>query len=316
MQSISTENSFARKLWMWASNHDATYSHLQTSDLEEIDYIRLSLYILFHASILGVFYTGVSATAVLFAITMYVVRMFFITGFYHRYFSHKSFSTGRIFQFIMAVAGCTAGQRGPLWWASHHRHHHINSDTPSDPHTPSKGFMESHILWIFKKENFKVKHEKLRDLSKYPELLVLERLHWVPFLLYGYFCFLTGEFLNRHSPLLGTDGTQLLIWGFFISTIVLYHATFTINSLAHRFGNKRFATNDDSKNNFFLALLTLGEGWHNNHHRYPVSTRQGFYWWEIDISYLLLKFLSYFGLVSRLRSVPASILAEGKGKTT
>jgi stearoyl-CoA desaturase (delta-9 desaturase) len=314
MIAITADNNFLKRFWLWLSNHDATYAHLQAADLENIDYARLGIFIIFHLGIFGILFTGVSTTAIVFATSMYFLRMFFITGFYHRYFSHKSFRTSRPFQFLMAVAGCTAGQRGPLWWASHHRYHHLKSDSDKDPHTPDKGFMNSHVLWIFKKENFNINHKHIRDLKKYPELVLLERFHWVPFLLFGYFCFLAGELLNRHSPLAGTDGTQLLIWGFFISTICLYHGTFTINSLAHKYGSRRFETRDNSKNNLFLALITLGEGWHNNHHRYPVATRQGFYWWEIDMTYMGLKFLSYFGFVSDLKPVPVNILAEGQGK--
>ncbi len=313
MTAIPADATIIKRFWLWLCNHDDAYSHLQPSELKKTDTTRLGIYIAFHLGMLGVFITGISTTAVIFAMAMYFLRMFFITGFYHRYFSHKSFCTSRLFQWLMGVAGCTAGQRGPLWWASHHRYHHLKSDSRDDPHTPTKGFMESHVLWIFKKENFNVNHKHIRDLSKYPELVMLERFHWVPFLLYGYFCYLTGELLHRHSPLLETDGTQLFIWGFFVSTVFLYHGTYTINSLAHRYGKRRFDTRDNSKNSLALALITLGEGWHNNHHRYPVSTRQGFYWWEIDLTYAALKFLSYFGIVSDLKPVPASILAEGRG---
>jgi stearoyl-CoA desaturase (delta-9 desaturase) len=316
MLPTSAENGFIKRLWMWISNHKGMCSDVEKSVLDTTDYIRLGIYILFHAGIIGVFFAGVSTTAVIFALAMYLLRMFFITGFYHRYFSHKSFRSGRFFQWIMAFAGCTAGQRGPLWWASHHRYHHLKSDTNKDPHTPQKGFLESHLLWIFRKENFNTNQDHIRDLARYPELVVLSRFHWVPFMIYGYTCYLTGELLNRHFPQLDTDGTQLLIWGFFISTVCLYHGTYTINSLAHKYGKRRFETKDDSKNNTLLALITLGEGWHNNHHRYPVSARQGFYWWEVDLTYIALKIISYTGLIGGLRPVPYSILMEGKPKTS
>ena len=114
-----------------------------------------------------------------------------------------------------------------------------------------------------------------------------------------------GAWLARTHPQLGTSGLQLVVWGFCISTVALWHSTFTINSLAHRFGTRRYATRDDSRNNFWLALLTFGEGWHNNHHHFPVAARQGFYWWEIDIAYYGLRALAAAGIIWDLRAVPA-----------
>jgi stearoyl-CoA desaturase (delta-9 desaturase) len=213
-------------------------------------------------------------------------------------------------QFFMALAGCTAGQRGPLWWASHHREHHITSDTDRDPHSPKHGMLNSHTLWFLNKNRFATMKNRIRDMMKYPELIALERIDWLPFLLLAVFCYIFGVVLQAWYPSLQTSGPQLLVWGFFISTVVLYHATFTINSLCHKFGAQRFNTNDDSRNNFLLALLTLGEGWHNNHHRYPVSTRQGFYWWELDISYIALFIMSRIGLISGIKPVPDFILRE------
>ena len=212
----------------------------------------------------------------------------------------------------MALAGCSAGQRGPLWWASHHREHHVTSDTPADPHSPRNGFLNSHTLWFLKKANFSMKKERIKDMLKFPELVFLEKVDWIPFIGLAVFCFVLGSSLNSIYPQLGTSGLQMLVWGFFISTVVLYHATYTINSLCHRFGRRRFNTSDDSRNNFLLALLTLGEGWHNNHHRYPISTRQGFYWWEIDLSYFVLCLMSYLGLVNSMRPVPAQVLLEAR----
>ena len=277
-----------------------------------IDYFRVLLIVVFHLACLAVFYVGISVTAILLAVFLYLSRMFFITGFYHRYFSHRTYKASRLFQFVMAIAGCTAGQRGPLWWASHHRHHHMSADTELDPHSPRHGFINSHMLWFLRKNNFYLKEERIKDWLKYPELRMLEHFDWLPFLLLAFACYGLGEFLYAFVPSLQTNGLQLLVWGFFISTVVLYHATYTINSLAHRYGKRRYETKDDSRNNFFLALLTLGEGWHNNHHRYPNATRQGFFWWELDISYFMIVLLSHLGLIHSIQAVPASVLQEAR----
>jgi stearoyl-CoA desaturase (delta-9 desaturase) len=218
-------------------------------------------------------------------------------------------------QFLFALAGCTAGQRGPIWWASHHRHHHLCSDQPEDPHSPNRGLLESHMLWFLKKGNFATRTDKVNDLMRFRELRIVEALHWLPFAGLAITCYYSGVLLDSVYPALGTSGPQMLVWGFFISTILLYHGTYTINSLAHRFGSRRFETADDSRNNPLLAVLTLGEGWHNNHHRYPASTRQGFFWWEIDISYMILRLMAMAGLVQDMRPVPVAILREARGKS-
>jgi len=239
------------------------------------------------------------------AVLLYLVRMFAITGFYHRYFSHKTFSTSRPAQFLFAVVGATAVQRGPLWWAYQHRHHHLHSDEDEDVHSPCKrGFWWSHIGWITSARNFPTNYEQVRDLAKFPELVFLNRFDsLVPFL-FAVTLFALGQLLHVLCPSLHVTGWQMLVWGFFISTTVLFHATSSINSIAHLIGKRRYATDDNSRNSFLLALITLGEGWHNNHHRHMTSTRQGFYWWEIDVSYYLLKILSWTGIIWGLRPVP------------
>jgi stearoyl-CoA desaturase (delta-9 desaturase) len=210
----------------------------------------------------------------------------------------------------MAVLGCTAGQRGPLWWAAHHREHHIASDTDQDPHSPARrGFLFSHTLWFLTRGSFATPAHRVRDWLRYPELRWLERLDWLPFVALAAACFALGTWLETNAPELGSNGPQMLVWGFFISTVALYHATYTINSLAHRFGSRRYATSDDSRNNAWLALITLGEGWHNNHHYFPSAARQGFFWWEIDMSFIGLRALALLGIVHDLRPVPAHVLA-------
>lgn len=302
-------------VWNWLSNDVSLYADINSREREQIDGFRLSVFILMHLACLAVISVGISWVAVTIAVVLYLVRMFFITAFYHRYFSHKSYKVSRPVQFFMALAGCTAGQRGPLWWASHHRQHHMKSDTEQDPHSPRYGMLNSHTLWFLKKGHFSMISGRIKDMLKYPELVMLERIDWIPFIALAFSCYALGEGVNFLFPELATNGAQVLVWGFFVSTVVLYHATYTINSLCHRFGRRRFQTNDDSRNNFLLALLTLGEGWHNNHHRYPVSARQGFYWWEIDMSYFVLWLMSRIGLVSHMRPVPAQVLLEAQRGT-
>lgn len=294
-----------KRFWAWLSNDDQ-YGAGPGLDGDAIDWLRSTPFWLIHLACIGAVWTGTSRAAVVFAVATYFARMFFITAFYHRYFSHRSYRASRGMQLVFAVLGCTAGQRGPLWWAAHHRVHHRQPDTPSDPHSPGhRGFLFAHTLWFLTRRNFSSPAQYVKDWRRYPELVCLERLDWVPFVLFGVMCYALGEWLGEAY---GTSGAQFLAWGFCISTTVLYHATYTINSLAHKYGTRRFDTADDSRNNLWLALLTLGEGWHNNHHRYPASARQGFYWWEVDISYWLLRLLSAMAVVRELRPVPASVL--------
>jgi stearoyl-CoA desaturase (delta-9 desaturase) len=255
-----------------------------------------------------VIWVGFSWTALGVAAAFYFLRMFAITGFYHRYFSHRTFKTSRAGQFLFAVWGSSAIQKGPLWWAAHHRHHHRYSDKPNDLHSPSQhGFIWSHVGWITSKANFPTRLENVKDLVRYPELRFLDRFDVVVTAGVAAFMFGLGALLARVAPELGTSGPQMLVWGFFISTVFLFHGTCTINSLSHTFGRRRYETTDTSRNSFLLSLVTLGEGWHNNHHHFPASTRQGFYWWEIDITYYGLKVLSWLGLIWDLRPVPEHV---------
>jgi stearoyl-CoA desaturase (Delta-9 desaturase) len=280
---------------------------------KQIDWIRTLPFIGVHLMCFAVIWVGVSPVALIACLAMYVVRMFAITGFYHRYFSHKTYKTSRVFQFIMALWGAACVQRGALWWASHHRNHHRFSDTAQDKHSPRQhGFFHSHMGWIMSKGSYRVDYSNIKDLTKFPELVWLDRYDLLVPIALGHVMFALGWVLNYFYPELGTSATQMLVWGFFISTVLLFHGTVTINSLSHVFGKQRFKTNDDSRNNWFLALITLGEGWHNNHHFFAGSTRQGFYWWEVDLTYYTLKLFSKLGLVWDLKPVPAAILAHGR----
>ncbi|MCC5876829.1 MAG: acyl-CoA desaturase [Candidatus Sumerlaeia bacterium] len=278
---------------------------------KKVDWIRVMPFIGTHLMCLGVIWVGWSWIAVLVAIFLYAIRMFAITGFYHRYFSHKTFKTSRFFQFIFALLGNSAAQRGPLWWAAHHRHHHRHSDDPDDPHSPHQhGLLWSHMLWFTNRSNYSTRLEYVKDLAKYPELRFIDRYDILVPILLGTFLFYFGVALNFFFPGLGTSGMQMLIWGFFISTVVLFHATCTINSLSHMIGRKRYDTGDESRNSLLLALLTFGEGWHNNHHYYPNATRQGFYWWEIDLTYYTLRLMAAFGIIWDMKGVPAHVRAK------
>ena len=279
---------------------------------DRIDYARCFSLIFIHLGCLGIFWVGWSWTAVSIALFLYFTRMFAITAFLHRYFSHRTFKTNRFFQFIFACIASSAMQRGALWWAAHHRKHHKESDTDKDVHSPhTKSFLWSHIGWITSRKNFLTDYKAIKDFARYPELVFLNRFNKLIPLLLGVLLYVSGEWLSLNAPSLNTNGWQLIVWGWFISTTVLLHGTSTINSHSHLYGKKRFDTGDESRNNFWLSLITLGEGWHNNHHYYMHSARQGFYWWEIDITYYGLKIMSFIGIIHDLRPVPKHILYQG-----
>jgi len=268
------------------------------SDSDRIDWLRIVPFLALHLGCLGVIWVGWSWTAVGVAAALYVVRMFAVTAFYHRYFSHRSFRTNRFWQFVFAAIGGMAAQRGALWWAAHHRHHHRHSDEEQDVHSPHRhGVMWSHVWWFLTPRNFKTDYDAVRDFSRYPELRFLDR-----------FDILAPSILA--ITLFWIGGAQLLVWGFFISTVVLFHCTCLINSAAHIFGRKRYPTKDSSRNSLLLALITFGEGWHNNHHYYPASVRQGHSWWEIDITWYGLLLLERLGVVRGLKGVPARVYAR------
>jgi stearoyl-CoA desaturase (delta-9 desaturase) len=293
------------KVLAWFDNSNVK---LEDNISEAIDWMRVIPFILMHLLCLLVFVVGVSPIALWVALGSYLLRMFAITAFYHRYFSHKAFKTSRIAQFFFGVLGATATQRGPIWWASHHRRHHIYSDKDKDIHSPKHGFLWSHVGWFLCLKNFTTHEDCVRDLVKFPELVLLDRFDVFVPILYGISIFFLGYYLEIVYPALQTTGLQMLIWGYFVSTVVLIHCTLFVNSLAHILGSQRYDTGDDSRNNGFIALLTMGEGWHNNHHHFPVSARQGFFWWEIDMSYYLLKLMSYLGIIWELRHVPSERL--------
>jgi stearoyl-CoA desaturase (delta-9 desaturase) len=226
---------------------------------------------------------------------LYVIRMFGVTGVYHRYFSHRTYKTSRAFQFVLALLAMSSSQKGVLWWGAHHRHHHKYSDMPEDIHSPKqKGFWYAHVGWIFDHTEA-TDYDKIKDFARYPELVFLNKFWWIPPTILGFALFLA----------LGWSG---LLIGFALSTVLLWHGTYTINSLTHLVGKRVYETTDDSRNSFILALITLGEGWHNNHHYYQASTRQGFHWWQIDLTYYTLRALQAVGLIWDIREPPANVV--------
>jgi stearoyl-CoA desaturase (Delta-9 desaturase) len=272
---------------------------------ESIDWLRVIPFFTIHLIALTAIWIKFEWILFAAALGFFVLRMFAITGFYHRYFSHKTFKTSRFIQFLFAFIGATAAQRGPIWWASHHRRHHVNSDQENDHHSPHiHDFLWSHMGWFLAKKNFFTDRKFVKDLIKFKELVWIDRFDWLPPSILIMLLYFLGEYL---SPVYQISGTSMVIWGFFISTVFVYHCTFAVNSIAHIWGKQRYETREQSKNNFLIALITFGEGWHNNHHHFPGSIRQGFYWWEIDFTYYCLKFLSLFGIVYNLRTVSESL---------
>jgi stearoyl-CoA desaturase (delta-9 desaturase) len=293
-------------LKIFDNNYAEKYYQKQKGvDGDTIDWFRVIPFILIHFGALAALWTHFEWYLVWVALFLFVIRMFAITGFYHRYFAHKTFKTSRLMQFIFAFIGSTSAQRGPIWWASHHRRHHLNSDRHNDHHSPhTHHFLWSHMGWFLAKKNFLTDRKVVRDLTKFEELVLIDRFDWLPPVLLLLSLFVLGEYLSLTS---GISGLNMVIWGFCVSTILVYHCTFAVNSIAHLWGTQRYNTKEESKNNFFVALLTFGEGWHNNHHHYPGSIRQGFYWWEVDLTYYALRFLSFFGIVYNLRTVSKAI---------
>lgn len=294
----------------------ADYGQLKRAPDERVNRLTMIPFVLVHILPVVAIFTGVPWPVWVLAVVMYWSRMFFITAGYHRYFAHRSYKLNRFWQFVMAFGGATSAQKGPLWWAGHHRDHHRFSDTERDVHSPRKGFWWSHIGWILCDKYNRTKLENIADFAKYPELRWLNAHDWVATWLAGAFCTLFGVAVSLTDGWWSAfkGGVAGLVIGYFLSTVVLWHATFTVNSLAHVWGTRRYDTADTSRNNLLIALYTGGEGWHNNHHRHQQSTRQGFVWWQVDFTYYQLWLLSQVGIVSDLRSPRAEIVAEGYGK--
>ena len=281
---------------MHSPNRRAPVDSASNGAPERYNYFEAVPFALAHLACFAAIFTGVHLTDLLIAAGLYAVRMFGVTAGYHRYFSHRSFKTSRIGQFLLAFLAQSSAQRGVLWWAAAHRRHHRCSDTDDDVHSPvRRGFWHAHLGWIFTDRYRDTAYADVPDLAKFPELMWLDRHPYLPAILTG-------------AVVFACAGWSGLIVGFFWSTVALWHATFSINSLAHLVGRRRYLTGDQSRNNWWLALLTFGEGWHNNHHHYQSAACQGFRWYEVDFSYYALKALSLSGMVWDLQRPPRSVV--------
>ncbi|MBV8519058.1 MAG: acyl-CoA desaturase [Acidobacteria bacterium] len=292
--------------WFDTDHHTAVIRE-RGVDLDRRDWLRCTPFFLMHLAALGVFVTGWSRTSLFAALGLYLVRMFGIAGVYHRYFAHRAYRTSRPAQFALALLGASAAQRGPLWWASIHREHHRESDTENDPHSPVLlGALHAYLGWFLSSRWYATNYRRVPDLVRYPELVWLNRFDTAVPAALALLTYLTGLALQRFAPSLHVTAMQFFLWAFVISTLMVFHATSSINAFGHLFGRQRYDTNDSSRNNALLALLVIGEGWHNNHHRYMSSARAGFYWWEFDPTYYVLKVLSWLGIIWDLKPVPAA----------
>lgn len=284
----------------------------ELDDDQRVDWLGSVPYLLLHLSVFAVFFVGFSWFALALMIVSYGIRVFGITVGYHRYLSHRAFKVrNRLVQFLLVFCGAAAVQRGPLWWAAHHRDHHRNSDTEADHHSPvTHSFIWSHMLWFLTYGNHRSRVENIRDYARFWEIRLLDRFELLAPVVYATLIYFVGVGANALWPSLGTNGLQALVWGFFVSTILVHHATFSINSFVHVFGTRRFQTTDNSRNNGWLCLFTFGESWHNNHHHFPGSARLGFYWWEVDLGYYAIKTMQALGLAHDLRPVPDKVYAQ------
>jgi stearoyl-CoA desaturase (delta-9 desaturase) len=260
--------------------------------------------ILLHLGCGLVLVVGISRGAIAAFLVTSTVQLFGITAGYHRLLAHRSFKTSRSFQFLLALFGVLAGQNGPLWWVGHHRHHHRYSDREEDTHSPHRGFFWSHMGWLFSPRIVGVRRHLVTDLARCRELLLLEHYSYAVNLAYALLLYLCGEAWSAFDDDPDISGMQFVVWGAVVSTVCIYHAVWSANSFCHRFGSRRYATNDNSRNNLIVSLLTLGDGWHHNHHFCPYSVRHGFRWWEVDINFAILRLLSRFGVVWDLRMPP------------
>jgi stearoyl-CoA desaturase (Delta-9 desaturase) len=278
------------------NDSDSALKTVSGEEHDDIMYPSAIPFVLVHLACLAAFWTGVTWQALVICVVLYWGRIFAIGAGYHRYFSHRAYSTSRAFQFVLAVMSQSTAQKSVLWWSAKHRHHHLHSDTHEDVHSPrQRGFLYSHVGWVFSRRHDTTDLVKVADFARYPELMWLHKYELVPAVVLAVICFLVG-------------GWSGLVVGFFWSTVLVYHGTFCINSLAHVRGRKRYVTGDDSRNNWLLAIFTMGEGWHNNHHAYQSSARQGFRWWEIDPTFYILKALSWLRIVWDLKTPPAAVL--------
>ena len=274
-------------------------SNLLENDDEKIVWQDTPLFIFMHTVALYTLLFHFEWKWVGLAVASYYLRMFALSAGFHRYFSHRSFKTSRPFAFLLAFLGESTLQKGVLWWASHHRHHHRYSDQPEDCHSPLyKGFFWAHLGWILCEKYKPINKRYIRDFMAHPELVWLNDNTWLPLTVYI-------------STLIYFFGLEGFLWGFVVSTVFLWHGTFSVNSLVHVWGTQPYQAGDNSRNNWVAAIFAMGDGWHNNHHYYPISVRHGFQKWEIDFSYYILCLLERLGIVWDLKRPAPSRIAQG-----
>jgi stearoyl-CoA desaturase (delta-9 desaturase) len=211
---------------------------------------------------------------------------------YHRLHTHRGFKTSKAFEYFLAICGTLTLEGGPMFWVATHRQHHQLSDQEGDPHSPRDGGFWAHMGWILfgdtHHNNTELMGKYAPDLGREPFYRWLNTYHYLPLTTLGLI-------------LLAVGGWSMVLWGIFLRVIVGLHATWLVNSATHMWGSRRFETRDDSRNSWWVALLTFGEGWHNNHHAHPVSARHGLAWYEFDISWITLRILNAFGIVRDLK---------------
>jgi stearoyl-CoA desaturase (Delta-9 desaturase) len=250
--------------------------------------------------VFAVFHIGAIAALFMFSWRAFFVALFlywFTTGLgismgYHRLHTHRSYQVPRLLEYFFAVCGTLTLEGGPIFWVATHRIHHQKSDQPGDPHSPRDGGWWAHIGWLLvgesKHNNTPLMSKYAPDLAKHPFYVWLNNWHWVPLVLLGVLLYAIG-------------GLPFLLWGVFLRVVFGLHATWLVNSATHMWGSRRFETRDDSRNCWWVALLTSGEGWHNNHHAHPTSARHGLAWYEFDLSWIQIKILKFFGIAKRIQ---------------
>jgi stearoyl-CoA desaturase (Delta-9 desaturase) len=293
---------------------------IQRGESHRVIFIRL---LVSHLMCLGIFFVPVTAELLWAAVIGFFVRMFFIEAGAHRYFAHRAFRTSRVFQAVLGLGVAASGQRGPIWWAGHHRKHHRLSDRPGDPHSPITAagvrgrFWHAHLGWLVQQDNLDTDLDATKDLARFPELVFINKTHMLWPIVLLVVTVLLGAYTSFFGQVEGGGlGWSAAVWAFFVPTVLSLHAIFAINSLTHggrlgRWHRRRFATHDYTTNAWWLAIPTMGAAWHNNHHRYMNAARAGFYRWELDLSYVMLRLLAQVRLVWDLHEVPSAVIEEG-----
>jgi stearoyl-CoA desaturase (delta-9 desaturase) len=267
-----------------------------------------------HLAVLGAFFVPVTTELLVASVLTYFLRVFAIEGVAHRYFSHRSFKTSRGFQLMLAVLMASTGQRGPIWWAMHHRRHHRYSDEPGDPHSPVLGSrFHAYLGWLVSDETLATNPDEMRDLSRYQELVWINKYHYI----FPLLTLVATYLLGQYTSIFGASqlGWSAVVWVFFVSTMAAHHVPYIVNTFAHGsrkglFASRAYETPDTTSNLWWFAIPSMGAAWHNNHHRYMNAARAGFRWYELDLAYLTLRVLAAARLVWDLHEVPTHVVAE------